>query len=1021
MNAFNPPNFLRCSWFLGLLLAGGTLVGQQATVSGKVAGTDGTPLVGATVQQEDSTTGTVADFDGNYTLTVSGPNPVLVVSYTGYETRREAVAGRNTIDFVLDDNALTLEQVVVTGYGSQKRSDITGAVASVSSKDLEQAVFNTVDQLLQGRTAGVLVTSGDGAPGSPSTIRIRGNNSLSADNGPLYVVDGIPITGTPTFNPQDIANLEVLKDASATAIYGSRGANGVILVTTKRGTAGKTVIELDANTTTSTVLTDIEVLNGQQYAEYRNEASRLEGRPEPFPNPAEFAGQGFDWQDEIITAGQRTNVGLNISGGQDNVRFFVSGDYLLDDGIVLDSRFSRGNVRANVDVDAFNDRVTFAVGFNASHRQGQNAVSNLGGFPSALGPITNALLAEPLVPSLTFAGMTAENEQFYNPYLEVTAKEDRNFNTDLLGNIKMDVKLTDDLTFTFNGGANIRLGLRETFFPSTVGPGILSRGSATSNYGRGYDLTSSTYLNFNKTFNERHTFSATAGLEYSEFNNYSSNTSVSNFELEILGLDNVGIGTGLNNIGTGRSLSVLQSGFLRLNYSYLGKYLLTVTGRADGSSRFAENEKWGYFPSAAIGWRVSEENFLKGSQTISNLKLRASLGETGTQSIAPYQSLARYGTIQYPVGNNPALGFVPNSVEAPNLRWETTRQLNLGIDLGLWNNRLEFIFDYFVKTTEDLLANTPLPPQSGFGGALVNLGSIENRGIELGVNAFIINSPSFSWNTGFNFTTYETTVLELGGDGEVFGPAIAANFGGNAHIYRVGEEFGQFFGLVTTGLIQQSDLDAAMEAGVPLPAFNNDRELGHWKYADISGPNGEPDGVINNLDRQVIGSPNPDFILGWNNDFTYKNFSLNIFIQGTVGNDVLNAIRPVLNSGFANNESYKNQTLDWYLNRWTPENPTNDPRYPSINSASAPVADFMIEDGSYLRLKNVSLRYRIPFQNRAISSIQLYVTGTNLITLTEYSGFDPEVSALGSPLAPGVDLGVYPRQRAYTFGLNVGF
>ncbi len=998
--------------YLILLLGSGSAWSQALEISGTVSGPDGTPLLGATVLQQGTSNGTVTDFDGKYRLTVQNANPVLVYSYTGYTTLEEAVAGRGQIDIELAEDAQTLDQVVVIGYGSQKRSDITGAVSSVSSEELEKAVFNNVDQLLQGRSPGVLVTSGDGSPGSQATIRIRGNNSLSADNGPLYVVDGIPIQGSPTFNPQDVENLEVLKDASATAIYGSRGANGVILVTTKRGKNGKTVVKLDANTTSSNVINRIDVLNGQQYAEYRNEANAAQGSPEPFPNPAQYAGQGFNWQDEILRTGQRTNIGLNVSGGQESVRFFVSGDYLLDNGILLDSKFSRSNVRANLDIDAFNDRVTFEVGLNVSHRESQNSVSDLGGFPSALGPVTNALLAEPIVPSLTYFGETAENEQFYNPYLEVTAKEDRNFNTDLLSNLKTTVKITDDLSYVFNGGVNFRLGDRQRFYPSTVGQGILSNGVGFVNNNRAYDYIVSNYLNYDKEFAGEHSLSATVGLEYSEFNNYFNGSSATNFELQTLGLENLEIGSGFSPASSERNLSVLQSGFVRLNYSYQSKYLLTVTGRADGSSRFAENEKWGYFPSAAVGWRVSQEDFLSDNPLISNLKLRLSYGSTGTQSIPPYRSLARYNTVQYPVGESPSLGYIPVSVETPNLKWETTEQVNAGFDLGLFNNRFEIIFDYFVKTTRDLLSVKALPPQSGYGGYLTNIGSIENRGVELGLNAFIINSPTFSWNTGLNLTTYKTKVLDLGGDEEQFGPGIAANFGGNAHIYRPGDEFGLFYGLVAIGLIQEEDVSGAE----PIAFFNNDKDLGHWKYQDIDG-----NGVINGEDRQVIGNPNPDLILGWNNDFSYKNFTLNVFIQGTLGNDVLNALRPVLNSGFNNNESYKNQSVDWYENRWTPQSPTNNILYPSINSLSAPVANFMIEDGSYVRLKNLSLRYRIPFNSSVVSSVQLYATGTNLITITDYTGYDPEVSALGNPLAPGVDLGVYPRQRAYTFGLTASF
>ena len=995
-----------------LFLVLGSSAVRAQEVSGQVTGPDGLPLIGATVLQKGTTNGTVTDFEGNYALTVRDADPVIVFSYTGYTSLEETVAGRAQINVVLAEDAQTLDQIVVTGYGSQKRSDITGAVASVQSEDLEKAVYNTVDQVLQGRSPGVLVTSSDGSPGSSATIRIRGNNSLSADNGPLYVVDGIPIQGTPTFNPQDIANLEILKDASATAIYGSRGANGVILVTTKRGQEGQTKIGIDANVTFSDILTKIDVLNGQQYAEYRNEAVIDQGGEAPFPNPAEYAGKGYNWQDEIVRTGKRTNVGLNISGGADNIRYFVSGDYLQDQGIILDSRFDRGNVRANLDIDALDDRVRFEIGLNANHRESQNSVSDIGGFPSALGPITNALLSEPIVPSLTYSGETGENEQFYNPYLEVTAKEDRGFNTDVLSNVKMTVDITDFLSYSVNAGINYRTGLNERFYPSTVGQGILSNGSLNRGENRAYDYSVSNYLNFDDTFNDDHTINATVGLEYNEFNNYNSSSSASNYELQLLGLENSGIGTGFNPINSGRSQAVLQSGFLRLNYSYRSKYLITFTGRADGSSRFAENEKWGYFPSGALGWRVSEEDFLADNPTISNLKLRVSYGSTGTQSISPYQSLARYGTVQYPVGNNPALGYIPTSVAAPDLRWETTKQFNAGMDLGLFNNRLEVIFDYFNKETVDLLAVISLPPQSGYGGALTNFGSIRNRGIELGLNAFVFDNENFSWNTALNYTAYKTTVIELGGDEEVFGPGIAANFGGNAHIYRPGQEFGLFYGLVATGLIQEGEA-----ADDNLPVFQNDRTPGHWKYEDTDG-----NGTINGEDRQVIGNPNPDFIVGWNNDFTYKNFTLNVFIQGTVGNDVLNALYPVLNSGFQNNESYKNQTVDWYQNRWTPDNPTNDIRYPSINSPSAPVANFMVEDGSYIRLKNVSLRYTFPFGGGSlINSLQLYVTGTNLVTLTDYTGFDPEVSAIGNPLAPGVDLGVYPRQRGYTVGLNMSF
>ncbi|WP_052188271.1 TonB-dependent receptor [Cellulophaga sp. Hel_I_12] len=1003
--------------FFCLMLFSLGIYAQETIVSGKIISSDGMGLPGANVFQKGTTNGVVADFDGNYQITLKKGSNILVYTYVGYEDREEAISGRSVINVTLLEDTESLDEVVVIGYGSQKKSDITGAVSSVKSEDLEKAIFNTVDQLLQGRSSGVIVTSASGEPGSNSSIRIRGNNSISGNNAPLYVVDGIPINGTPAFNPTEISNIEILKDASATAIYGSRGSNGVILITTKKGKVGKVVIDVNIDTSISSVTSSLDMLNGQDYAAYRNEAAGLQNNPIPFPNPEQYAGQGFDWQDEIIGSGLRNNIGVNLSGGSDDIRFFLATNLLDDKGIVLNSRFSRGTLRANLGADVFNDKLKFDFGISLAHSQGNQAVSATRGFPSSLGPITNALLSEPLVPSLDYSGLAAEGAQFFNPYLEVTEKDDRTFNTDILFNTKISWDITKNLSYTFNGGINFRNDVREIFYPSTVGQGIIPVGVATSNTGRAYDYVVSNYFDYSKMFNDIHDFSATAGLEYSEFNNYAFNTNVSNFELEILGLDNVGIGTSLNNIGSGRSLAVLQSGFFRLQYAYKEKYLLTATARADGSSRFSQNRKWGYFPSVSLGWNIAKENFLKESKTINNLKLRGSYGEVGSQSIAPYQSLARYGTTQYPIGNSPSLGFIPTSVENPNLKWETTEQLNVGLDLGLLKDRITFTAEYYKKTTRDLLQSIQLPSQSGFGGALVNFGSIENAGFEFDLNAYVIQKEKFTWDTSFNISFNKNKVLELGGDEEIFGPGIGANFIGGAHIYRPGDEFGLFWGYIANGLIQQSDLDAAAASGTPLPARNNDRQLGHWLLEDR-----EPDGVINQNDKTIIGNPNPDYVFGWNNDFTFKNFTLNVFIQGSQGNDILNALRTITNMGFDNNESYKNQTVDWYRNRWTPENPTNNILYPSINTPSPDAGNYMVEDGSYIRLKNLSLRYSIPSNNLGFSAIQVFVTGTNLFTITNYSGFDPEVSSLGAnTLAPGVDLGVYPRQQSYTLGVNLKF
>lgn len=1028
MKNCNYENVLKRTLFICCFLLSFGMYAQDGVVKGKVTGSDGTPLAGANVVQKGTTNGVVADFDGNYEINLVDGTKILVFSYIGFQQKEIAIGDNTTVDAILLEDAQNLEEVVVIGYGSQKKSDITGAVASVGSEDLEKAVFNTVDQVLQGRSSGVVVTSASGEPGAAANIRIRGNNSISGDNSPLYVVDGIPISGTPNFNPQEIENLEVLKDASATAIYGSRGANGVILLTTKRGKTGKTSIDFYTNTTYSNIKSTYNVLNGQDYAEYRNEANEQLGNTIPFPNPEQYAGQGFDWFDEITRTGLRNEYGLNVSGGGDDARFFISTNLLSDKGVILDSKFKRASVRANIDLDAMDDKLNLKFSLNGTQTQNFRAITDNRAFPAGAGPIFNALTAEPIVPTIDYFGFTGENQQFYNPYLEVTEQDDRQFLTNLLGSVDASYKITEHLTYTFNGGINFRLSTRDIFTPSTVGSGVLANGNGSSSNNRAYDYIASNFLNYAKLFGENHDLSATLGTEYSEFNNYGTSLNVADFDIEFLGFDNFGVATGNPNVGSNRTQSILQSGFARVNYSLMNKYLLTATMRADGSSRFAENQKWGYFPSAALGWRVSEENFLKDNTMLSNLKLRASWGETGSQSIAPYQSLSRYGTTNYSIGNQLTIGYVPQSVANPNLKWETTEQLNLGLDLGLFNNRLNFTFDYFEKTTKDLLQNISIPSQSGFGGALINFGSIENKGIELSFDAYIFNGDDFKWNMGGNFTTYKTKVIELGGDEEIFGPGFGVNVFGNGHIYRPGDEFGLFYGLNAIGLIQENDFDAE---GNPTFAPNrNDITLGHWKFEDISGPNGEPDGIISGEDRKIIGNPNPDFVLGWNNDFTYKNLTLNVFVQGSVGNDLYNPLRTTLFSGFFNNEAYKNQSVEWYTNRWTANNPTNDIRYPSINSISPPVANYMVEDGSYIRLKNISLRYNVPVpEGIGITSLQFFVTGTNLVTITDYSGFDPEVSSLdadtirpvNSGLAPGVDLGAYPRPRSYTFGVNLSF
>ena len=1001
--------------FYLLLILPVILLAQNRTITGTVIDENNTPLPGANIVQKGTSNGVVADLNGNYKINLISGFPVLVFSYVGYDSEEVEIGDNSNMNVILSENAQNLDEVVVVGYGTQKKTDITGSVSSVNSQELEKAIFNNIDQVLQGRSAGVQVTSSSGEPGAPATIRIRGNNSISGSNAPLYVIDGIPISDTPNFNPQEIGNIEVLKDASATAIYGSRGANGVILITTKRGKLGKTIISFNQNTTFANMISTYDVLNGKDYADYRNETNVNLGLPEPFPNPSQYTGKGINWLQEISRTGIRSEYDLSLSGGQGNVKFYVSGNLLSDSGIIVGSSYKRGSFRANLDLNALEDRLKIKVNVNGTQTRNEKAINQTNGYPKSAGPIFDALTAEPLVPSIDYSGFIAEGLLFYNPYLEATDIDDRIFLTELIGNVEAKFKVTDNLSYTFNGGLNYRIRNRDVFKPNTVPSGELQNGLGQFDFSRAHDYITSNYLTYKNIFDKKHDLSGTLGYEYSEFNSFTNYASVTNFDIQILDYNNLGIGNGNKIVSSNRSQSVLQSGFFRLNYAFDNRYLVTATVRADGSSRFAANEKWGYFPSAAVGWRISEERFLQNSEIISNLKLRGSLGETGSQSIAPYQSLARYGTEVYGVGNSSNLAYIPTSVSNPNLRWETTKQLDIGVDLGLFNNRLEFVFDYFRKETYDLLQPIQIPTQSGFGTVLSNIGSIENRGIEFAINSSPFRSANFSWNTGLNVTTYKNKIIELGGDEEIFGPGLASNAFGSGHIYRPGDEYGLFYGLNATGLIQENDFDS--EGNITIPILNSDSQLGHWKYEDLNG-----DGIISADDRKIIGNPNPDFIFGFNNDFSYKNFSLNIFFQGSIGNDIYNSMGTFLHSSWDISEPSKNQSVDWYQNRWTLQNPTNDIRYPSINGINPQIANYMVEDGSYIRLKNISLRYDLPLHTGAITGLQLYATATNLITVTDYTGLDPEISSLGADtLAPGVDLGTYPNQKSYTVGINLKF
>lgn len=1023
-------NVLKRMLFYCFLILSFGIYAQNGVISGKVTDAQGVPLPGANVVQKGTSNGVVADFDGNYEITLVEGSQILIYSYVGYQKKEESVNGRKTINETLEEDSQALDEVVVVGYGSQKESKITGAVEVVGAEELEDAVFNTVDQMLQGRAAGVQITAASGEPGAAPRIRIRGNTSLNANSNPLWVVDGVPLSTAPNFSPQEIESFEVLKDAASTAIYGARGAAGVILVKTKRGREGtKMQIQGSALTTMTSLGGGYDVLSGDDYATYRNEIATLRQVALPFPNGADPDNLlNVNWVDQIFRTGLRQEYNLSATGGAENVSYFVTGNYLGEDGVLLNTDFERISFRGNLDFKGFNDKLQVNVSTNITRSENNGGIVGNGSFRGGVGgAYFNALKAEPLVPSLDFSGSNSTGLIFANPLIDATKDFRNRINTNVLASIQTSYKIFDSLTFINSISTNLRYNNDNRFAPSEVARARLENGRLDLTSARWEDLVVTNYLRYENTFSEKHQLSVLGGVEYSKFNFFMQESDGTDLSLTDLGVDNVSFAN-TQNIGSTRTQSILQSGFVRAEYSFDEKYLINGTIRADGSSVFAENNKWGYFPSFGVAWKAINESFFDEQNTFSDLRLRASWGQVGVQAISPYNSLSSFGSsvggpVLSAVGNRRTSGIRPVRLPNPNLKWETTETLNFGVDAGFFNNRVDLSADFYVKKSTDLLQTIAIPSQTGFTNALVNVGDIENRGLEISLTVRPVITDNFSWTSAFNGTFNKSEVIDLGTN-----PRIIA---GGTHLYKPGEEFGVFFGRKNAGLIQQSDFDT--DGNPTFPTIGPDNSLGHIKYQDLDGNGtiGNPDSETNfDADETIIGNPNPDFIFGWNNDFSYKNLTLNVFIQGSVGNDIMNQTAGLLHSGNASYDldALNNQTVDYFNNRFIPGvNEHNDPRYPRSGTNGVPfdalrgvVSDVWIEDGSYVRLKNITLRYRIPFKN---ISLETFVTGTNLLTITNYSGIDPDVSqnVVGGGLRQGIDLSPYPLSKQYSIGVNINF
>jgi TonB-linked SusC/RagA family outer membrane protein len=992
-------------------------------LQGKVVSEKGEPVPGATIQIKGTQRGTATNEAGVFTLTDVPDNATLIVSALGFKTKT-VTAVKSPLNITLESGTEALGEVIVVGYGQVKKTDLTGSVTTVSVNEMKKVAVTSLDQALQGRAAGVQVTQNSGAPGGTTTIRIRGGNSIQGDNEPLYVIDGIPFKNDgaasgssfnvlSTLNPSDIETMTVLKDASSTAIYGSRGSNGVVIITTKRGKAGKSVVSFDTYYGVQNVRRKYPVLNATEYARFVNEANTNDGLAAVYSDAQITAfGKGTDWQDEIFRQAPTSTYQLSMSGGDDKTQYAISAGYFTQTGVVENSDFNRYSFRINLD-RKLNSKIK--TGTSLSVNRALTNQSRTDGTLGSAGLVTMAALQfPPLLPVYNKDGSYLVTDPALNFTADnpaALAKESKNENTAyrIFGNVFAEYQIIEGLSLKVLLGLDGILQKQDSYLPRSVSSGLAQGGAGSIYNAQSITWLNENLLNYSKTFNKIHNLNFLLGYTQQANRTENSTAAARSFVNDNLGTGNLGAGAVAVTPGSGIGTWGLVSWLGRINYGYRDKYLFTTSFRADGSSRFGANKRYGYFPSAAIAWRVSEEPFMKPVKAISDLKLRVTYGSTGNQDgIGNYPAYSLLSTQNYVLGNTVITGIGPNQIANPDLSWETTTQSDVGLDIALFNSRISITTDVYLKRTRDLLLNVTIPGSSGFNSAIKNLGKVENKGIELSISTRNIEG-AFQWSTDFNIVSNKNKVLNIGGAPQIFAGEVA-NIAQNVNsgIIRVGEPLGSFYGYVTDGIYQSSEeLSALTDASA--------KKVGDRKYRNLNN-----DKKIDDNDRTIIGRSQPSFLGGISNTFSYKGVDLTIFFQGVSGNKILNANRFELE--YLNGTN--NQDRDM-LNRWTPTNTNTDiPRAATTRPANR-ISTRQIEDGSYLRLKNIQLAYNLSaraLKSLHVQSVRLYVTAQNFVTWTNYSGYDPEVNRFGQDSrSQGFDYASYPAAKILLFGLNVNF
>ena len=975
---------------------------QTIEIKGTVVDTNNEPLTGASIRVVGTYTGTTTDFDGNFTLNVSG-DAVIEVTFVGYSTQQIAVNNQRSFNVVLEEDLKSLEEVVVIGYGVAKKSDLTGSVGSVKAEEFAKRPITRFEQALQGTTAGMTVVSNSGQPGRGMSIRIRGASSITGGNDPLYVIDGNIGGGIDALNPNDIESVEILKDASATAIYGSRGTNGVILVTTKSGKEGKTRINFNAWVSKAQIPNHLDLMSAAEFAGMINKSYSSPGY-EPFSqadiDELRRTG-GTNWHDEIERSPWIQNYDLSISGGIDAIKYRISFNHLNQPGLILNQWYKKNNLRANFDIKA-NDRLDFKV--NLSYIEPKSRNNGYSG--DVYDPFGVASIFDPTSPIYNEDGSIKKNSTYgtdgFNPVGLLQDQLDDKSSKTTVGTGVVNFKIFDGLVFTSNNTYSSGSSFDQKWDGPNTGQGSTNGTRAEIYSSRWNSFQNSNYLTFDKLFGDHHV-NATLLYEQSTYENTWQRGRSTRLSTPALTYYNLRLGA-TQQTESGYSSDAMQSYMARVNYSYKNRYMVTASLRRDGSSKLTE--KYDNFPSVALAWNIANESFMENVDKISGLKLRFSYGETGNQAVGAYSTLATVSTSDpyYFNGTTPTTTTPVGSPKSKKLSWEHAKQTDIGLDLVMYSGRLTFTADYYNRDVIDLLYNYQAPFYMGGGSYQTNMGKLNNKGFEFVVNAVPVTNSNFSWNTLFTLSFNRNKVVDLRDLDDIPGSGIGT-FQAEVSRLQVGKPLGQFYGYKFLGTWKTEEAAQAAEYGL---------RPGDAKYEDLNN-----DKAYTPDDRQPIGNGSPDFSFGFSNDFQYKNFTLNVMFHGMLGNEIYSQSMAVVWGGHG---MARHATIRDALNTWTPENQTDVPIVGS--GANLFNSSRFVYDGSYVKLKNIALTYSFPKQliNKwFIENLEVYVSGQNLFTITDFPGYDPEVNNAQNAVGQGLEMGVIPNPRTYTFGLRIGF